>query len=111
MTQKDFGKGGRQSRRATSRSGGVGRSGRMGAINLALLFAVTAIAVSLVLTPMLSDKTTGQMAGRPVDIDGMSTGSIPGGRDAGKHYTIRRSVLQDTPGSVCIISPGNGNSC
>ncbi|ACM37870.1 MULTISPECIES: hypothetical protein [Rhizobium/Agrobacterium group] len=106
MTQKDFGKGGRQSRRATS------RSGRIGVVNLALLFAVTAVAVSLVLTPMLADKTTsGQFAARPADVDRMSTGSIPGEHDAGKRYTIRRSVLQETPGSVCIVNPGNGDAC
>ncbi|MBB4955726.1 hypothetical protein H4S14_003719 [Agrobacterium vitis] len=106
MTNKDFGKDVRQSRRAAS------RSGRIGAINVALLFAVAAVAVSLVLTPMLSESTgTTQLASQPEPLDSMSTGSIPSTHDdAGKRYTIRRSILQETPGSVCIVGSG-GNGC
>jgi hypothetical protein len=103
MTNKDFGKDVRQSRRAAS------RSGRVGAVNVALLFAVAAMAVSLVLTPVLSDhSSTAQLASQP-DLDTMSTGSIPATRDAGKRYTIRRSILQETPGSVCIVGAASGD--
>ncbi len=105
MTNKDFGKDVRQSRRAAS------RSGRVGAINVALLFAVAAIAVSLVLTPVLSDHNSStQLASQPETLDTMATGSIPAPRDGSKRYTIRRSILQDTPGSVCIVGAGNGDS-
>ncbi|MDQ0456515.1 hypothetical protein [Rhizobium paknamense] len=88
-------------------------SGRIGVLNLALLFAVAAIALSLVLTPMLSDGIGKKhMAFQPPEVDSMSTGSIPVERDAsGKRYTIRRSILQSTPGSVCIIDHVGGDSC
>jgi hypothetical protein len=36
------------------------------------------------------------------DLDNITTGSIPQ-TENGKRYTIRRSVLQQEPGSVCII--------
>lgn len=105
MTNKDFGKDVRQSRRAAS------RSGRVGALNVALLFAVAAVAVSLVLTPVLSDHSPStQIAAQPDMLDTMATGSIPTPRDGSKRYTIRRSVLQDTPGSVCIVGAGSGDA-
>jgi hypothetical protein len=105
MTNKDFGKDVRQSRRAAS------RSGRVGALNVALLFAVAAVAVSLVLTPVLSDHSPStQLASQPDALDTMATGSIPTPRDGSKRYTIRRSVLQDTPGSVCIVGDGSGDA-
>jgi hypothetical protein len=104
MTNKDFGKDVRQSRRAAS------RSGRVGAVNVALLFAVAAVAVSLVLTPMLSDHSSStQLASQPDMLDTMATGSIPAQRDGGKRYTIRRSILQETPGSVCIVGAASGD--
>ncbi|WP_420839952.1 hypothetical protein [Allorhizobium sonneratiae] len=102
---KDVERNGRQSQRATS------RSARMGVINLALLFAVAAVAITLVVTPLLSDKNdSGQIASAPVELDTLATGSISTTTDQGKRYTIRRSVLQKTPGAVCIVDPSNGNN-
>jgi hypothetical protein len=98
MTNKDFGKDVRQSRRAAS------RSGRIGVVNVALLFAVAAVAVTLVVTPMVSEPGgSAQMASQPASVDTMSTGSITSSDEHGKRYTIRRSILQDTPGAVCIV--------
>lgn len=81
------------------------RSGRTGALNIALLFGTAAIAFSLIITPMLvEDNDARRLANVREDFDRITTGSIPVDNGS-KHYTIRRSVLQETPGSVCIIQP------
>ncbi|MCB5204500.1 hypothetical protein LH464_18705 [Neorhizobium sp. T786] len=78
---------------------------RSGALNIALLFGTAAIALSLIITPMLSDNGDARrLAHVQEDFDRITTGSIPVDNRS-KHYTIRRSVLQETPGSVCIIQP------
>jgi hypothetical protein len=77
-------------------------SRKTGALNIALLFGTAAVALSLILTPMLSDKSrSGVLASAP-DLDSITTGSIPQAQN-GKRYTIRRSVLQQEPGSVCVV--------
>lgn len=71
----------------------------MGVLRIALLFGSAAVALALLIVPML-DRDAGMFAGRSAaGIDVMSTGSI----SSGSSYTIRRSVLQDSPNSVCII--------
>ncbi|TNM59651.1 hypothetical protein [Aliirhizobium smilacinae] len=80
------------------------RSGKTGALNLALLFGTAAIALSLIVTPMLAERTDQKrLAHVQEDFDMLTTGSIKPAEAGAKHYTIRRSVLQDTPGSVCIV--------
>ena len=84
------------------------RSGRTGALNVALLFGTAAIALSLIITPMLAKRgDQSRMANIQQDFDMISTGSISRNADntkeKNKHYTIRKSVLQETPGSVCIV--------
>lgn len=90
------------------------RGGQIGVLNIALLFATAAIAFSLVVTPMVSGSVEREtLAFQPDEIDMMSTGSIPKSEN-GKRYTIRRSVLQKTPGSVCIVNgygPEMGSAC
>lgn len=71
-------------------------------MNIALLFGTAAVALSLILTPMLSDKSKSNVLASAPDLDTMTTGSIQRTED-GKRYTIRRSVLQQEPGSVCIV--------
>lgn len=88
------------------------KTGRTGVINIALLFGTAAIALTLVLTPMLSERTERRsLAFQPDQFDMITTGSIPraepGHPYSGKRYTIRRSVLQETPGSVCIVEGYN----
>ncbi|MCV0394070.1 MAG: hypothetical protein K5872_19210 [Rhizobiaceae bacterium] len=61
--------------------------------------------VLAVLTALAAESVTSGMmasAGRS-QLDPISTGSV-GQRDAVRRYTIRRSVLQQRPGSVCIIA-------
>lgn len=82
------------------------RSGKTGALNIALLFGTAAIALSLIVTPMLAEQRDSRnLAHVQEEFDRITTGSIPLADKGSKHYTIRRSVLQKTPGSVCIIQP------
>ncbi|MGB3875202.1 hypothetical protein [Shinella zoogloeoides] len=85
---------------------------RTGALNLALLFGTAVIALALVLTPVLSAKTDKRiMANVPDEFDMISTGSVQPA-ETGKRYTVRRSVLQEMPGAVCIVDgPGAGSGC
>jgi hypothetical protein len=80
------------------------RSGKTGALNIALLFGTAAIALSLIVTPMLAERSDQKrLAHVQEDFDMLTTGSIKPAESGSKQYTIRRSVLQETPGSVCIV--------
>jgi hypothetical protein len=88
------------------------KSRKTGVLNMALLFGTAAIALSLILTPMLAGSGGNKSLAYTVDdFDNITTGSI-GRSDGTRRYTIRRSVLQETPGSVCIVESYNGGeSC
>ena len=80
------------------------RSYRVGALNMALLFGTAAIALSLIVTPMLAPaRSDGAMQASTMDYDNITTGSVSTGDGKTKRYTIRRSVLSENPGDVCII--------
>ena len=81
----------------------VDRSNRMGALNMALLFGTAAIALTLIVTPMLAPDRAGRMQASTMDYDNITTGSVPSHDGKTKRYTIRRSILQENPGDVCII--------
>lgn len=89
------------------------RSNRVGVLNIALLFGTAAIAFALIITPMLAGHDDKQrMAHVQEDFDMISTGSIkPNSEGHAKHYTIRRSVLQETPGSVCVVQGYSNSDC
>ncbi|WP_320197485.1 hypothetical protein RMR16_020625 [Agrobacterium sp. rho-13.3] len=80
------------------------KSRRIGVLNVALLFGMVAIALSLIVTPMLAGKTPpARFAQVPDNFDMISTGSINRGDQPKKSYSIRRSVTQPMPGAVCIV--------
>ena len=89
------------------------RPNRVGAINVALLFGTAAIALSLIVTPMLApERSDGRLQASTVNFDNITTGSVPAGEAKVKRYTIRRSVLSKTPGEVCVIDlAGNKSGC
>lgn len=89
------------------------RSNRMGALNMALLFGTAAIALTLIVTPMLAPgKLADRMQASTMDYDNITTGSVPSRDGKAKRYTIRRSVLSENPGDVCIIEQdGTENGC
>ena len=72
----------------------------IGALRVALLFGSAVIALALILAPVLDNQVDDYLArGDAQGVDMMSTGTI--GSKA--TYTIRKSVLQSTPNSVCIL--------
>jgi hypothetical protein len=79
------------------------RSNRMGTLNMALLFGTAAIALTLIVTPMLAPGKPDRMQASTMDYDNITTGSVPSGDGRTKRYTIRRSVLSENPDDVCII--------
>lgn len=79
------------------------RSNRMGALNMALLFGTAAIALTLIVTPMLAPGKADRMQASTMDYDNITTGSVPSSDGRTKRYTIRRSILSDKPDDVCII--------
>ena len=85
------------------RDGVAAQPKRFGAVRVALLFGTAAIAVATILTPILADRMApAQVAWAPDDFDNITTGSIPQ-RSPTTVYTVRKSILQDSPGSLCII--------
>lgn len=79
-----------------------GRRGRIGPVRVALLFGTLAVALALLVPPMLDTghRNFAGYGGGP-GIDTMTTASIPQ-RNGSRVYTERRSILQE-PGSVCIV--------
>lgn len=74
------------------------------ALRSAMLFGVLAIAMALFATPLL-DRGTRTFAGG-LGVDPITTASTPQSRT----YTIRRSVLQRSPSSVCVIHANGARS-
>jgi hypothetical protein len=70
----------------------------MGMLRIALLFGLAAVALGLILAPMADKYSRPQITGAG-GFDTIATGAI----SQRAAYTIRRSVLQATPRSVCII--------
>lgn len=85
-------------------SGFLGSAG-MGILRVTLLFGSAAVAITLFLVPMAEEHTrvSVSQAGAPAGLDFMTTGTV--GQRQGGSYVIRRSVLQPSPQSVCIIRP------
>lgn len=73
-----------------------------GMLRITLLFGSFAVAIALFLAPLLdrsgpSDMTASMVYG---GLDRTATGTV---RNTVNQYTVRRSVLQSNPGSMCII--------
>jgi hypothetical protein len=72
-----------------------------GLLRPVLLFGSAAVAIALMLVPMLEDATEDFADAEEQGLDLTSTGSI--GQSGGSgFYIVRRSVLQ-SPGEVCVI--------
>ncbi|MER9435984.1 hypothetical protein [Mesorhizobium sp. M0618] len=78
----------------------------MGILRITLLFGSAAVALALIATPFLDSQTRSLSARDGLGgLDMAATGSI----SHRETYTLRRSVLQPQPSSVCIIR-SNGRS-
>lgn len=74
----------------------------LGIFRMALLFGSAAVALALILTPIAESQVDRVLyASNPAGVDMMPTGTV-GARSSGS-YVVRRSVLQPSPTSVCII--------
>jgi hypothetical protein len=82
-----------------SQSGPLLEIVQSGAIRIALLFGSAAVAVALLLTPVLDRETRVARLGAPLGIDRTVTGSVA----TNSIYTLHRSVLQSSPNAVCVI--------
>ena len=79
-----------------------------GAIRIALLCGSAAVAFTMILAPII-DRGAGNFAskrGTASNLDGTATGSVLKQRG----YTVRRSVLNGAPSSVCIINENGSQS-
>ena len=82
--------------------GGVFGDVGMGALRVTLLFGSAAVGLALVLAPLAESQVERMAyASYTGKLDTMATGTI-GPRSSGT-YTVRRSILQPSPSSVCII--------
>lgn len=77
----------------------------MGLLRFALLFGICAVVLALLAVPLLHKKSRDWMTAGS-QVDPIRVGST----DAGKVYTVRKSVLQPSPNSVCIIRPNGTRS-
>ena len=77
---------------------------KSGFVRCILLFGSAVVALTLVIVPVLSQKANKQTAQSlfPAGVDMMSTGSIQRGT-TDKSYIERKSLLQSSPESVCVI--------
>src|SRR4051812_34021987 len=78
----------------------------VGLLRLTLLFGSVAIAFALIIAPIVGKQSNSAVYATGVDT--MSTGTI--GSGANSTYTIRKSVLQPSPDSVCIIRANGARS-
>ena len=78
---------------------------KSGFVRCVLLFGSAVLALTLVIVPILSEKANKQTAQSlfPAGVDMMSTGSIARGNSE-KSYVERKSLLQSSPQSVCLIA-------
>jgi hypothetical protein len=74
-----------------------------------LVFSAAAVAVALIVSNMLERGGVGRQAaglGTSLGLDYTATGTVA----KGERYTIRRSVLQPSPESVCILHQNGARS-
>ena len=85
-------------------SWGIGDSG-LGSLRVALLFGAGAVALALILAPIAENQAErllySSRSPGSAGVDFMATGTTAQGGTG--TYTVRRSVLQPSPNSVCII--------
>lgn len=95
--------------RGTMAAGLIASAGG-GALRLALLFGSGAVALALILVPVLErqgrERSVAALDSR-TQLDMIATGSIAAHET---RYTIRRSVLQANPAAVCIITSSGHRS-
>lgn len=86
---------------------GLFGSSTFSTLQITLLFGSAAVALALIVAPLAANYVEDRIAANgTTGLDLTATGSV-GQRGS---YTIRRSVLQPSPDSVCIIRPNGVRS-
>ncbi|MBX3578745.1 MAG: hypothetical protein KF723_16195 [Rhizobiaceae bacterium] len=83
-----------------------------GMLRATLLFGTAGIALALILTPLLDGSDDDYLAQSDFfdpGVDRTVTGSV-GATGYKGQYTIRRSVLQGSPDSICVIRDNGAKS-
>ncbi|MGB7431942.1 MAG: hypothetical protein WA921_05685 [Ahrensia sp.] len=70
------------------------------ALRSAALFGISAIALTMIILPLVSSEGSRQLAGINPGIDPVTTATV---RQKDRVYTMRQSVLQKRPTDVCVI--------
>lgn len=80
----------------------IGNAGS-GVLRVTLLFGSAAVALALILAPIADDRVrpSFERISHSSGLDQFATGSV--GSNSPRNYTLRRSVLQPSPSSVCLI--------
>ena len=81
---------------------------RIGPVRVALLFGTMAVAMALLLPPVVGGGA--RMTAYQAGLDPMTTGTIRAGEGVSRQYTVRRSIAQE-PGTVCILNVGDADRC
>ncbi len=93
MGEKDFGN-------YEAKEGSMFNDAGYGALRVALLFGSAAVALALILVPIIQGVSgSGIYQAGIGSLDTISTGSV----GYTTRYTIHRSVLQKNPSAICII--------
>lgn len=89
------------------RDNGITEAG-FGVLRLTLLCGSVAVAFALFLVPIMNRNDGFSFGNRILgsNLDQMSTGSI----SKSNAYVVRRSVLQNSPQSICVIRADGGKS-
>ena len=76
----------------------------VGLVRIALLFGFIVAAFAMILVPAADEQSRAysERAAHGTGIDSFKTGTV----ERQESYTIRRSVLQPSPNSICIIRDG-----
>ncbi len=78
----------------------------IGAVRAALLFGAVAVAFALMMVPIVDKRSRDWARTDTPRLDSFKTGTV----SARETYTVRRSVLQASPTSVCTISSNGERS-
>lgn len=88
-------------------AGSIFNDAGFGALRIVLLFGSAAVALTLILLPIIQGVSgTGNYGAGTAGIDQIDTGSL----GYVKRYTIHRSILQKDPGAICIINEDGSKS-
>ena len=76
-----------------------------GAVKIAIFFTMGVLALTAFLAPYATDRASQVAFSQPDIYDQITTGSIEQAPERSSVYTLQRRILQNEPGSLCVINP------